>query len=208
MPADAADTDVLLGRVAHGDSRAVGELMDRHRPRLRRMVALRLDPRVLRRIDPSDVVQEALTEASRKLPAYVETRPIPFYPWLRQIAWERLVHLHGKHVRTAKRSVAREQALQLGLTDASVADLANRLVGRGSSPSHALVQAEQRERLRAALDGMQPSDREVLVMWYLEDLSVDDIAAVLDLTPAGVKSRHRRALLRLTAILSPGAEEA
>ena len=133
---------------------------------------------------------------------------MPFYPWLRQIAWERLIRLHGQHLRAAKRSVTREQKFELGLTDASIADLAGRLASPGPSPSHAVAKAEQRERVRAALATMQSTDREVLVMWYLEELSVDDIAAVLELTPSGVKSRHRRALLRLTKLLAPGNGEA
>ena len=51
-----------------GDASAVSELFDRHRTRLCRMVSVRMDTRVTARFDPSDVVQEALAEAARKLP--------------------------------------------------------------------------------------------------------------------------------------------
>ena len=54
---DTKVTDVLLQRVADGDATAASELLDRHRHRLRRMVAVRLDDRVSARVDPSDVVQ-------------------------------------------------------------------------------------------------------------------------------------------------------
>src|SRR5262245_25565481 len=92
------DTDQLLARVARGDGAAAGPLLERHRPRLRRMIALRLDPRLRRRIDPSDVLQEALGEASRQLDDFARRRPVPFYPWLRQLAWECLVRLHRRHL--------------------------------------------------------------------------------------------------------------
>src|SRR5262245_56045129 len=48
------DTDVLLDRAQSGDGGARSALMARHRDRLRRMVALRLDPRLAARVDPSD----------------------------------------------------------------------------------------------------------------------------------------------------------
>jgi RNA polymerase sigma-70 factor, ECF subfamily len=68
-------------------------LLARHRERLRRMVAVRMDRRLSPRLDPSDVVQEALAEADRHLDEYVHEQPLPFYPWLRQFAWQRLRHL-------------------------------------------------------------------------------------------------------------------
>src|SRR5438874_11870195 len=99
------DTDALLAQAAAGDADARGRLLGRHRERLARMVACRLDRRLLARIDPSDVVQEVLVEADRKLERYLSDRPLPFYPWLRQLAWEHLVTLHRRHVRAQKRSV-------------------------------------------------------------------------------------------------------
>src|SRR6266446_3301029 len=104
------DTDQLLERAGHGDPSATGQLLERHRDRLRRMVAVRLDRRLAARVDPSDVVQEALAEAAGKLSHYLRERPLPFYPWLRRIAWERLVKLHRRHLYTGMRSVQREDA--------------------------------------------------------------------------------------------------
>jgi RNA polymerase sigma-70 factor (ECF subfamily) len=87
------DTDQLLRRIAQGDVAARELLLARHRDRLRRMVALRLDPRLQARVDPSDVVQDTLAEADVKLADYARRRPLPFYPWLRRLAWEHLVRL-------------------------------------------------------------------------------------------------------------------
>src|SRR5437763_1411592 len=106
MTAAGPDTDLLLDRAASGDGTARRQLLDKHRRRLRRMIALRLDRRLAARVDPSDVVQEALADAGRKLDGYLRDRPLPFYPWLRQLAWERLVKLHRRHT-AGKRDVAR-----------------------------------------------------------------------------------------------------
>src|SRR5438552_7087478 len=79
------DTDHLLEAVSRGDSAARGQLLERHRPKLRRMVAVRIDRRLAARVDPSDVVQEAMALAAARLDEYVRDRPLPFYPWLRRI---------------------------------------------------------------------------------------------------------------------------
>src|SRR4051794_14464625 len=102
------DTDLLLRRAARGEEEARHRLLERHRDRLRRMVAVRLDPRLAARLDPSDIVQEALADAHQKLDQYAHERPLPFYPWLRRLAWERVVQAHRYHGR-ARRSVDREE---------------------------------------------------------------------------------------------------
>ena len=200
------DTEQLLACVAQGDQAALGQLLAQHRPRLRHMIALRLDRRLQARLDPSDVLQEALAEAARRLVDYARLRPLPFYPWLRQLACERLVQLHRRHVRASKRSVRREQA-NLPLSDESALALADRLVFRGSSPSARLQHSEQRRRVQAILEQLAASDREVLVLRYLEHLSTQELAAVLGLTPAGVKTRQLRALQRLRDLLGDDVAE-
>jgi RNA polymerase sigma-70 factor (ECF subfamily) len=202
MSREQPDTETLLCRAGAGDLSAVGELLERQRARLRQMIAVRIDSRVATRVDPSDVVQETLAEAARKLPDYLKDRPLPFYPWLRRIAWERLVHLHIRHVEAQKRSVKREGHQGLALPDRSAMQLADRLAASGTTPSGNLIRTELRKRVRAALDRMEPHDREVIVLWHLEQLSVNEIAAVLAMTESGVKSRHRRAVERLAQVLN------
>ena len=202
------DTDELLDRAGRGDYLARQLLLERHRDRLRRMVAVRLDGRVAVRVDPSDLVQETLAEAAARLSDYIRRRPLPFYPWLRQIAWDRLVEAHRRHLRAGRRSVAREVPGDVPLPDESVGRLADRLVARGSSPSRRLIRAELRDRLKAALDRLPPRDREVLVMRHLEQMEIAEIAAVLDLTNGAVMTRHTRALARLRGLLDDeGPEE-
>ncbi|HEY1378417.1 MAG TPA: sigma-70 family RNA polymerase sigma factor [Gemmataceae bacterium] len=201
------DTEELLRRTGAGDASARQQLLTRHRDRLRRMVAVRLDPRLAARVDPSDVVQEALIEADRKLDGYLQERPVAYYPWLRQLAWERLVKLHERHVLARKRSVLREEPGGLALPDDSAVLLARRLAGTGTSPSHGLLRQELRERVRAALARLSPADREVLVLRYLEQLPTADIAAVLAVGEGAVKMRHRRALDRLSRLLAEGEDQ-
>jgi RNA polymerase sigma-70 factor (ECF subfamily) len=195
------DTDQLLEAAGRGDAAALDRLLEWHRPRLRRMVALRLDRRLAARVDPSDLVQETLAEAAGRLDAYLADRPVPFYPWLRHIAWERLVTAYRRHVRAGRRSVDREEPDRPGLTDDSVLELAGRLIGRESDPLSRAQREEQRQRVRSALSRLAERDREVLVLRHLEQLSVREAAAVLGVSEGAVKVRQLRALERLRDLL-------
>jgi RNA polymerase sigma-70 factor, ECF subfamily len=203
------DTEELLRRTGAGDRGARGALLERHRGRLRRMIALRIDPRLAARVDPSDVVQDVLAEADRRLDGYVYKRPLPFYPWLRQLAWDRLADQHRRHVRAGRRSVTREEKEAWGLPDASAAELADRLLAPGDSPSAALQRDEVRDRVRAALEAMAGQEREVLILRYLEQLSAREVGAVLGISEEAAKKRALRALRRLRELLkglAPGGE--
>jgi RNA polymerase sigma-70 factor (ECF subfamily) len=198
------DTDELLARVGRGDCEARGQVLDRHRVRLRRMVAVRIDPRLAARVDPSDVVQETLTEAHRRLDDYLAGRPVPFYAWLRQLAQDRLADLHRRHVRAARRSVGREAPAVPALSDSSVADLSRRLRASVPGPSEAARRHEQAGLLRTALARLPNTDREVLILRHLEQLTPREIADVLGVSVAVVYTRHLRALERLRRALGEG----
>jgi RNA polymerase sigma-70 factor (ECF subfamily) len=195
------DTENLLRAVGEGHAEARGRLFARHRDRLRHMVAWRLDRRLAARVDPSDVVQEVLAEADRKLDHYLRDRPLPFFPWLRQLAGEHLATLHRRHVRAQKRSVRREEPGILALPEDSAAELAGRLASSATSPSQRAVRQELRQRLQQALQQLPERDREVLVLRQLEQLSVADVAEVLGINAGAVKVRHLRALQRLRTLL-------
>ena len=201
------DTEWLIEQASRGHSAACQQLLMRHRDRLRRMVAFRLDKRLAARVDPSDVVQETLAVAAKKLPAYLRDRPLPFYPWLRSIAWERVVKLHRSHLKAQRRAVTREEPQLPTLPDESALQLANRLIDSGTSPSLHLVNKELRAQVRKALTRLREQDREILVMRYLEQLSNKEIAASLEISEGALKMRHLRALTSLKTILTDAMGE-
>jgi len=198
-PVDPEEMELLLQAAARGDQVAVQSLLERHRERLRRMVALRLDSRLSARVDASDVVQEALVDAARKLVDYERDRPLPFYPWLHRLTAERLAAVHRKH-RCGTRSVGREEHA-FARPDDSARLLVDRLVATDTTPGHALVREELRRRIHSALDQLTPPDREVLVMRYLEDLTFPEIAAILEIGESAAKMRHLRAIERIRSVM-------
>jgi RNA polymerase sigma-70 factor (ECF subfamily) len=201
------DTDELLRQAGRGDQGAREGLLARHRDRLRKMVAWRLDRRLAARVDPSDVVQEVLLEASRKMDRYLRERPLPFFAWLRVLAGEHLAALHRRHVRARGRSVLREEPGLLNLPDESAAELAARLVTASTGPTQQVLREELRQRVRQALELLPERDREILVLRNLEQLSVADTAEVLGISPGAAKVRHLRALERLRGLLDDKDQE-
>ena len=90
---------------------AVNRLLERHRDAVRRLVQMRLDQKIQRRIDVSDVVQDVFVEANRRLRESLQGPVMPFHLWLRHIARDRIIDAHRRHRVSAKRSVDREQSL-------------------------------------------------------------------------------------------------
>jgi RNA polymerase sigma-70 factor (ECF subfamily) len=201
MPVDDRTTAELLRQAQSGDAQAVQRLFTEHRERLKQMIRLRLDRRLAARIDPSDVIQETLAEAVRRLPKYLDEQPIPFYPWLRQIAWERLLKLHERHVTARRRAVGREGPHRFPLPNESVLELAGRFVASGTSPSERLVREELKRRVHAALAELSDTDRELLVLRYLEQLTPREARAVLGIGEEAFAKRHLRAINRLRRVL-------
>lgn len=195
------ECQMLLVQAAAGDQTAADRLLELHRDRLRAMIALRLDRRLSARVAPSDVLQETMLQAHQKLPEYLRTQPIPIYPWLRRMAWENIVQLHRQHIMAQARAVTREEQFDMALPDQSAFQLAERLTSKGSSATRKLMQNELKVRVQAVLGQLDPRDREVLVLRFLEQLSIEEAATVLEISQEAVKSRQRRALERFSELI-------
>jgi RNA polymerase sigma-70 factor (ECF subfamily) len=199
MASQASDTNQLLNQAAAGDAKAPEQLLVRHRQRLKQMVAVRLDIRLAARVDPSDVVQEALTDAASRLDDYLQERPMPYYPWLRRLAADRIDKAHRRH-KARRRSVEREEPPPL--PDRSAQQLADRLLASNTDPAQAALRKENRQKVRALLDSLSAGDREILVLRFLERLSSVETAAVLQITPSAVRLRLMRALDRVRRLIA------
>lgn len=184
----------------------LGEHFERVRPRLERMLAVRLDPRVRRRVEPADILQEAYLEAARGLSEYLEQRPLPFFLWLRRITGLKLAEFHRKHLGAARRDAGRE-ITPGGIPAASTASMAGYFVDPSRSPAQSAARLEILEKVENALRELEELDREVLAMRYFEELSNEETATALGLTPSGATKRHVRALRRLRSVL-PQARDA
>lgn len=190
------NTEQLIQRATGGDVSARHQLIDRFRDRLRQMVALRLDPRLKPRVDPSDIVQDALIVANQRLDEFLTHRRVGFYPWLRQFAWEELVKRHQYHT-ARKRNVRLE--FRANYSDDSLRNFAEQFAKSGSGPASRAIRAEMRDRVREAMNQLSDADREVLVLRYMEHLTSEESAEVLGCSAGAIRARLLRALQRLRA---------
>lgn len=150
----------------------------------------------VREADVADVLQEVLIVVHRKLPSYDTARPMP--PWLFGICLR---------VATAHRRLAwvrRERPVEQAPEDPTRP--------APSDPEEAAGRAQARARLARVLDAMDPDQRALLVMFEIEEMACDDIAAIVGAPVGTVWSRlhtarrqFEAALARLRARESRGA---
>src|SRR3954447_26893848 len=210
MIADTRTNEELLDAARDGDEDALAVLVDRHRGRLERMVALRMDRRLQGRVDPADVVQEAYLAVRGKFATYSADPRLPFFLWLRLEVGQKLVDVHRFHLGAQMRDAGQEVALHRGpLPQVSSLSLAEHLLGKLTSASQAAMRAELKVRVQEALNSMDPDDREVLILRHFEELSNAETAQVLGIKPSAAVNRYVRALKRLKDVFQgmPGGIE-
>lgn len=197
------ETEILLNLAKNGDPSAVNQLLDRHRNSLRHLVRMRLDQKIQKRVDVSDVVQDVLVDASRRLQTYLENPVMPFHLWLRQIARDRVIDAHRRHRVSARRSVDREQAVAAprGFDQSSIA-LAGLLCDNRLTPAAATLQKELAQKVEEAITHLDANDSEIIVMRHYEQLSNQEIATALELSEPAASMRYLRAVRRLKELLN------
>ncbi len=202
MTMSTEDTAELIQHAAEGDQAAGEGLFSRHRQRLHRVIALRIDGPLRRRIDASDVLQDVYLGASRRLDDYRQRRPCPFFLWLRMIAGERLIVAYRKHLGAQKRDVGREVPLDAhGVPHVEASSIVIQLQSAITTPSGVAMRRETEQQIRTVLDAMSNEDREVLVLRHFEHLSNRESAHVLGINPSTASTRYVRALKRLQSEL-------
>jgi RNA polymerase sigma-70 factor (ECF subfamily) len=206
MVPEQPDTAELLAQAQAGDAAAVERLLGKHREPLRRMIDVRLDPALAARLDASDIVQDVLLEAHRRLSDYLRQPTMPFHLWLRHIAKDHMIDAHRRHRQAQRRSLDREQPLvPTRLADHSSVELAGQILDGEPTPASAAIREELQKRLELAVAQLDEDDREVVLMRHGEQLSNQEVAALLGLTEAAASMRYLRAVRRLRAALLPGS---
>ncbi len=200
MLPDSESTQQLLQAARDGDPAAVNELLERHRDSLRRMVQARLDRAVARRVDASDVVQDVLLEAHGRLNDFIQNGSMPFHLWLRHLAKDRMIDVHRRH-HAHRRSVDREQTAQQSADVSSAFDLFAQISAHELTPAAASIRKEIEARFLGALEQLDETDREILLMRHCEQLGNSEVAELLGLSQPAAGMRYLRALRRLRSVL-------
>ncbi len=203
---EAHPTQVLLDRVRDGDAAAVNGLLARHREAIKRLIDRRMDRVVRHRVDASDIVQDVMLEANRRLGDYLANPTMPFQLWLRHMARDRLIDAHRRHRVASSRSVDREVSLApAGDHDRSGDDVVGGLADRELTPAAAATWHELERRFAAAVEQLDEADRQIVLLRHFEHMSTADAAAALGLSKPAAGMRYLRAMRRLRVLLDGSA---
>ena len=191
---DSADTSTLLDQVAMGRVAAFERLLRLHRPYLKRVIEMRMEPALRARLDASDVVQETQVVIAKGIDYFVKHRPTSFRIWIRRKGLDQLIDQRRRHIGAEMRSVLKEH----NLSDVSSIAIARKLFS--NTPSKVLEQSELRELVHALIAQLGEKHREMLVMRHAEELSNAEVADLLDIDPNTARQRYGRAIRQLALV--------
>jgi RNA polymerase sigma-70 factor, ECF subfamily len=166
--------------------------LESYRSYLRLLAGLRLDPRLRRKIDPSDLVQVTLLKAHEASERCSFVEEAQRAAWLRQIL-TRTMAAEARRYSRGKRDAHMERSLMAGLDESSVR-LEAWLADDRSSPSHQAIRHEQLLALAEALDALPEDQRQAVELHHLNGCSVAEVGERLGRSKAAVAGLLRRGL--------------
>jgi RNA polymerase sigma-70 factor (ECF subfamily) len=182
--------------------------LESYRSYLRLLAGLRLDPRLRRKVDPSDLVQLTMLKAHEASGRAAFVGEAQRAAWLRQILARTMADEARRYSR-GKRDADMERSLLAGLDESSVR-LEAWLADDRSSPSQQAIRHEQLVALAGALDALPEDQRQAVELHHLSGCSVAEVGERLGRSNASVAGLLRRGLkaLRehLTGDLPEGGE--
>lgn len=184
-------TYILLERWHGGDEAALGEILRRDLPWIRKRVLDRCGDALRARVEDDDLVQEALLEVLRYGPRFLMGDREQFRGLMVRIIENVIRGQHDFH-NALRREIAREKPLPSGTM--------LRLDGAAVSvtrPSEAAHRQEREAWVRLALELVDREDREILLLRQWKELSYTEIGEQLGIGESAARMRFTRALPRL-----------
>ena len=198
MAETAEGPEMLLARARSGDAAILGRLLASYRNYLRLMADTQMGPALRSRVEPSDLVQEALLEAHRDFGEFQGGHEGELLAWLRRILAHNLYN-QARHFAAQQGDAAREVSLeqvQAGVERSSLA-LGRCLADVGETPSQAAVQREAALRLADALARLPADYQTVLLLRVYEEMPAEEVAQHMGRTAGAVRMLQMRALAAL-----------
>jgi RNA polymerase sigma-70 factor (ECF subfamily) len=179
---------------SRSDHNAADRLLELYRPILKLIADQMIGPGLQRREDASDIVQRTVLEAYAAFEQFAGVSEAEFSAWLKQILRRNVMNL-VRDSRAAKRDLRREKYLDAADTSVSVTWM--QPAGTGTTPSERVIRAEAALNLAQAIEELPDAQQAAVRMRHLEGLGLDEIAAVMNKTPAAVAGLIRRGLQTL-----------
>jgi len=189
----------LVFQVKRGDHSALNELFRRYLPRLRRVVRIKMGPRLRQYLDPDDLVQETYMVAMSKVSELEIRSQASIMQWLTKIA-EYQIRNKISYIQAQKRDPSRERHIRTGDPPSSETNISGVVVQHeGPTPSQILSRAELEELIDACVERLEPQDyREVILLRDYYGSDWDSIREQMDRpTVEAARELHRRAHSKL-----------
>lgn len=191
------DTAALIGASSRGDTHAAGVLLERYLPALVAYVRKHAGDAIVAHESATDIAHSACREILARLAEqrHTYTDEAHFRAWLFQAAL-RKIQDRARHWGRDKRDPGRLQAI-----DPAESRLLDGIAAALSPSDHAIGQ-EERRRLTAALEQLDPRQREVVRLAHEEQLSHKEIGARLQIEESHSRTLLARALARLARLVA------
>ncbi|SRR5260221_250497 len=188
----------LVLRAQQGDSSALNRLCERYYDRVRRIVRLRLGPRLRERVDSGDILQETFLAAVRSLESFEMREEASLINWLSRLAERQIIaaaDFHGAKKRDSRRDVpisgpigdSQTVSVRIGLAD-----------GREPRPLDHIADAEEQKHVESCLERLPEEYRELILLRNYAGASWESVAEETGRpSPAAARMMHARALVEL-----------
>ena len=174
----------------------IPDVFEAHRERLLALAKRNLNPVLLRRVSPEDVVQETFAVACSRPAFFAERLDVPLYLKLRSLLFKTLADLERRHLQSAKRDAYKEVAPE-DSPNTEAQSAWERFAATVTGPMTHAVREDRHALLRRTLAALPEADRQILELRHFDGLSNLACAEALGLTPKAASLRYVRALQRL-----------
>jgi RNA polymerase sigma-70 factor, ECF subfamily len=168
-------------------------MLGKYRPLIFEIVMCQMGDKLRAVFEPEDVVQDVMLSAYRGMGDATFFEESDFESWLRVLAKNRLIDLDRRHFKTARRP-ANVQSLDETVDGSRERHRGDEIVREAPGPSTIVGRREMAERLLRALGTCRAKDRELVCLAFIENLSINEIAARLGKKPAAVRKALSRAI--------------
>jgi RNA polymerase sigma-70 factor (subfamily 1) len=196
----------LIALIRTGDENALALLLQEHREQLLNVIERKMSDRLRRKVDPEDVLQDAMTHCIK---AFGDVDPATIDPiaWIHQVCERRLIDAHRHHFGAQKRDAHREVALQGGRSTETSPALIDMLINSFTTPSQAFVRGQREQKLLEAMQQLPEEQSRMLRMRYVEELPTKQIAERMNKTDGAIRVTLTRSIKRLEQLLEGEAWE-
>jgi RNA polymerase sigma-70 factor, ECF subfamily len=183
----------------NNDADRNGEALEEYRGFLCYLARLHLDPRLSRKLDPEDIVQETLLKAHKAWDSCEAKTPGQVKAWLRTILLRTLARI----VEKAREEVNLEHSIHEAIEHSS-ARLRDYLAAEQTTPGAHAQRNEEALQLEEALRALPDRQREVVGLKHLQGWTLAQISEHLDISTAAVAGLLHRGITELAVLLPNG----